>query len=127
MEAINSELLEMQTFLELPFDDSNPQSIVDRANYLEQIMARSGKLLADSEYHRDAFLSGTITATIKEALNEAKWPTAIINKKVDAMCMDYTYLCKWSDRVNRAATHSHQFCITLISKMKAEMQMVRNY
>jgi hypothetical protein len=117
----------MQTFLELPFDDSNGQSIVDRANNLEQIIARSGKLCADAGYHRDDFMSGTITATIKEALNEAKWPTTVITKKVEAMCRDYNYMVKWSERVNRSATHAHQFCITLISKMKAEMQLSRNY
>jgi hypothetical protein len=119
----------MQDFLEQPFDADNPEAIVDRANYLEQIMARSGKLIADAEYHRDTFLSGEITATIKEALNIAKWPVSITAKKIDAMARDYNYTCKWAERVNRTATHCHQFCITLISKAKAEMQMngMRNY
>jgi hypothetical protein len=128
-QEILNELTDMQNFLELPFDGDNPELTVERANYLEQIMARSGKLVADAEYHRDTFLSSEITKVIKEALNEAKWPASITSKKIDAMAKDYNYCCKWSERVNRTATHAHQFCITLISKMKAEMQMngTRNY
>ena len=124
MEQIQGELSEMQGYLELPFDpDSGGQLVVERALELEQIIARSGKLVADAGYHLDNFLGGEIVRTIKEALNESKWPPSITSKKIDAMARDYNFVCKWADRVNRTSTHSHQFCITLISKLKEEMKM----
>jgi hypothetical protein len=99
--------------------------VVDRAKALEYYMARSGKMLADAEYHRDKFMSSEILKIIEDIVKGTNTPASTVNKLVDSIAKDYNYLVKWVDRLNRSCTHSHQFCITLISKMKAEMQMNR--
>lgn len=121
----------MQAYLEPVFNyaKATPDEILERAGTLESMISYSGKLVADANYRRDQFLSGAISETIKEALNIGGWPALVTNKKIDAMAIDYNYVCKWADRVNRSATHCHQFCITAISKIKEEMKMnnQRNY
>ncbi len=118
------ELEEMQPFLESNYDSDNPAACVDRGNELQIIIARTGKMLADAKYWQDQFVNSAITETIAEALGKEKvWSTTTINKKIESLCKDYNYLVKWCERSNRTASHQLDFVRTIISKLKAEMQM----
>jgi hypothetical protein len=120
---IVTELTEMQAILEQDFHADVSEAVVDRAKWLEYAMTRTGKLLADAQYHRDKFVNDAMTAVVKEALKTGGWSASTINKKIDALAADHNHVQVWAERLNRSATHAHQFCITLISKQKEEMRM----
>jgi hypothetical protein len=121
----------MQEYLEAQFEgQDNPEYVTERALWLEAMMARSGKLLADAEYHRDKFLSSEILSIIESIVKGTNTPASTVNKLVDSIAKDYNHSVKWAERVNRTCTHSHQFCITLLSKLKEEAKMAgfsKNY
>ena len=121
--SIQTELQEMQTYLEAHYEIDNPQACVNRALDIGVYMARSGKLLADAEYHRDGFLNGAIADTIKAALEDGGWPAKVIQDKISALAKDYNIVCKWAERVNRTCTHQNSTLITVLSKHKEEMKM----
>lgn len=120
-DQIEKLLQPMQEFTESPYSTDDGASIVNRSEELERIMALSGKLCADAKYHKDKFTNSAIMDTLKEALTQTGWSVSLINKKIESIAMDYNYIEKWADRINRTATHQLDFSRTLLSKIKAEM------
>lgn len=125
MEKLTQEATEIQDFLESHFETDNPEAVIERAKWLEHYMARTGKMLADSEYHRDKFMSSEILKIIEDVVKGSNTPASTVNKLVDSIAKEYNYLVRWTERLNRSCTHHHQFMITLISKYKEEMKMGR--
>jgi hypothetical protein len=121
---IEPELVAMQNFLEMEYDTSNDEQVVTRAQKLEHVVARSGKLCADARYHRDVMTNTAIMDTLKESLAQGGYSPSLINKKVDALCMDYNYVEKWAERVNRSSTHQLEFSRTIISRNKAARSLI---
>jgi|LakMenEpi03Aug12_release.lakeMendotaPanAssembly.Ray.scaffolds.fasta_scaffold483563_2 hypothetical protein len=121
---IEPELLSMQKFLEMEYDTSNDEMVLTRAQKLEHIVARSGKLCADARYHRDVMTSTAIMDTLKESLAQGGYSPSLINKKVDSLCMDFNYIEKWAERVNRTSTHQLEFSRTVISNNKAKRSLI---
>lgn len=119
-EQIEPLLNEMQSFTEAPYSTDDGAAITNRAEELERIMAHSGKLCADAKFHKDKFTNSAIMDTLKESLNQNGWSTSLINKKVESLAMEFNYIEKWADRINRTATHQLDFSRTLLSKIKAE-------
>lgn len=122
IEEIEPKLKEIQDYLQTSYASDEPNEVVDRAQMIEYYMTVSGKLLADGKYHKDKFTNSAIMGTLKEALTGNGWSATVINKKIEALAMDYNYLVNWAERTNRTCTHQLDFCRTLISKHKAEMQ-----
>ncbi len=114
-----SEVARHQSFLEITVSEQ-PEEVVERGNELSVIIARSGKMKADAEYHRDAMMQSEIIALLKDTV-KAQLPATAINKLLDSACKDYNYLATACDRINRSATHQLEWCRTLISKAKAEL------
>lgn len=112
----------MQPFIEAHYDADNPTAVVDRANILESYMALSGKMLADAKYRLSEVMNSVFVKSVKEAVNSGMSPS-LTNKYIDSVCRDYQYLVDWCDRINRSCTHQLEFARTIISKLKAEMQM----
>ncbi|MFV0189105.1 hypothetical protein OBK29_04120 [Empedobacter falsenii] len=118
LDEIELELQSIQEFTEItPSDDVN--EIVQRGNDLIAYLARTTKLLADSKYHKDSKLNSAFMDEIRKI---SQLSASVANKYVDSLCKDENYLINWSERLNRTVTHQIDWCRTIVSKNKAEMQ-----
>lgn len=117
-EQIVKELKIIQSVIDIEMSEE-VQEAVERGNYCSAQLARTGKLLADAKLLRDRKLSSEVVTNLKKVI---ALPASTANKYVDALCFDENYLVNWCERVNRSCTHQLDWCRTLISKAKAEMQ-----
>lgn len=117
-EDIKKELTDIQGFLEITMSEDANEAVV-RGNDLAVYMARTGKLVADSKYHRDQKLRSEM---IKEYQKLLDFPASVAVKYTDTLVENETYLMTWSTRLNASCTHQLDWCRTIISKAKAEMQ-----
>ena len=117
-EQIVKELKIIQSVIDVEMNE-DIQEAIDRGNYCSAQLARTGKLLADAKLIRDRKLSSEVVTNLKKVV---ALPASTANKYVDALCFDENYLVNWCERVNRSCTHQLDWCRTLISKAKAEMQ-----
>lgn len=122
-EQIFASCTEIQAFIEAHYEADNPSAVVDRANVLESYMALSGKMLADAKYRLNEVMHGTFIKSVQEA-GRVNMSVSLTNKYIDSVCKDYQYLVDWCDRINRSCTHQLEFSRTIISKLKAEIQML---
>lgn len=118
LEEIINELKIIQSEIEIELSEDIQQAI-DRGNYCSAMMARTGKLMADAKIHKDRKLNSEVISNMKKIVS---LPASTSNKFVDALCYDENYIVNWCERVNRSCTHQVDWCRTLISKAKAEMQ-----
>lgn len=117
-EDIKKELIEVQSFLEITMSEDANEAVV-RGNDLAVYMARTGKLVADAKYHRDQKLRSEM---IKEYQKLLDFPASVAVKYTDTLVENETYLMTWATRLNASCTHQLDWCRTIISKAKAEMQ-----
>lgn len=119
---LHDELLDMQSFLEESYLSDSPSACIDRLQAMDVKIARSGKLLADAEYHYNAVVNSAILNTLKDAMSE-KMSTSTLNKYIESVAKDYRHLVTFADRVNRSATHSADHLRTIISFTKQQMRV----
>lgn len=122
LDQIQDTCIEIQDFIERPYDADNGAAVVERAQKIEGYMALSGKILADAKYHYNAVFESSFVEAIKQ---NTKVSPSTLNKYLDSLCKDYQYLVDWCDRLNRSCTHHVDFARTIISKLKNEMQHIR--
>lgn len=122
-EDINKELEEIQDFLELTQSEDITEAVY-RGNDLAVYMARSGKLLADAKIHRDTKLNSEVMQNIKSLIS---LPASSANKFIETLTRDENHLVCWADRVNASCSRQLEWCRTIISKGKAEMQALQMY
>ena len=115
---IENELIDIQGFLEVTMSEDANEAVL-RGNDLAVYMARTGKLVADSKYHRDQKLRSEM---IKEYQKLLDFPASVAVKYTDTLVEKETYLMTWATRLNASCTHQLDWCRTIISKAKAEMQ-----
>lgn len=118
LEEIINELRIIQSEIETELSE-DIQEAIDRGNYCSAMMARTGKLMADAKIHKDRKLNSEVITNMKKIV---ALPASTANKFIDSLCYDENYIVNWCERVNRACTHQLDWCRTLISKAKAEMQ-----
>jgi uncharacterized protein YpuA (DUF1002 family) len=99
------------------------EEAVSRGNDLAAYISRTGKLLADAKYHLNEKKKSDVFEVLEKTAKQAGATATAINAIVNSLCKEEQYLVDWSDRCNRAATHQLDWCRTLISKAKAEMQI----
>lgn len=119
-EKISNSCTEIQAFLESHYEADNADACVNRGQVAEQYMALTSKLLADAKYHEQSLLNSKFIEAVKHG-NEHKMNASTLNKYIDTLVADYTYLVNWCERLNKACTHSVEFQRTIISKLKQEM------
>ena len=122
-EDINKELEEIQDFLELTQSEDITEAVY-RGNDLAVYMARSGKLLADAKIHRDTKLNSEVMQNIKSLIS---LPASSANKFIETLTRDENHLVCWADRLNASCSRQLEWCRTIISKGKAEMQALQMY
>lgn len=124
--GILEELRAIDDFLNITMSEDAEEAVL-RGNDLAVHIARSGKLLADAKYHFNEKMKDEVFITIRETAKQAGATATAINALVKSLCRDEQYLVDWCDRVNRAATHQLDWCRSVLSKAKTEMQYMSNY
>ncbi|WP_203229289.1 hypothetical protein [Paenimyroides tangerinum] len=122
-EKIQTELEEIQNFLELTQSEDINEAVY-RGNELAVYMARSGKLLADAKIHREEKLNSEVMREIKSLIS---LPASTSNKFIETLTREENHLVNWADRLNAACSRQLEWCRTIISKGKAEMQALQMY
>lgn len=125
-EQIFQELTQIDSYLNITMSE-NPEEAVQRGNDLAVYVARSGKLLADAKYWLNQAMNSETMKTLTETAKSAKATATAINALVNSLCREERYIVDWCERCNRTATHQLSWCVTIISKAKAEMQMSNMY
>lgn len=125
-DQILAELTNIDSYLNITMSE-NAEEAVNRGNDLAVYVARSGKLLADSKYWLNDAMKSEVIEALRDTGKEAKATAKAINALIDSLCREEQYLVDWCERINRTATHQLSWCVTVISKAKAEMQMAGSY
>lgn len=99
----------------------NIEEIVERGNALIVYINRTGKMLADAKYHLNTVRKSDIMKIIQEIIPE-KLSAKVQNTLVDTSALEQQYLVDWCERLNRTAVHQLDWCRTVISLAKSEMQ-----
>lgn len=115
--GIEAELMSIQSFTEETMSENATEAVL-RGNDLAVYMSRTGKLLADAKCHRDNKLNSEIVQQMKTISGLAP---SVATKYIDTVCKQENYLMNWAERLNRTTTHQLDWCRTVISKAKAEM------
>lgn len=117
------EAQEIQDFLEsVPDNNEDPNELAIRLTYLNNYMARSGKMLADAKQMQDSAISAAYAEHSKAIL---KMPATIAMKFIASQTVTENYLVNWLDRINRTCTHQSDNIRTQISFAKEQMILTR--
>lgn len=125
-EQILTELQSIDSLLNMTMSEDAAEA-VQRGNDLAVYIARTGKLLADSKFWLNQSMNSEVIQALKETAKEARVTATAVNALINSICREERYLVDWCERCNRAATHQLSWCVTVISKAKAEMQMSGSY
>ena len=111
----------MQVYLETE-TGPEPQHLIDRAELLTILIAKSGQCLAEAKYIQDQVINAGLMNAIGEGL-ETKLSPSLINQFVKSNAKEVNLLVNWFDRINAAATHQLDSTRTIISYKKAELSL----
>jgi len=111
----------MQTYLETPAGHE-PQELIDRIEYLNILIAKSGQLLAEAKFIQDELVNKGLLQAMEDGLDKKLTPS-LINKFVSSSAKNINYLVNWADRINASATHQLDGVRTIISYKKAELNL----
>lgn len=125
-DEIVEELKTIDAFLNITISEQIEEA-VERGNDLTVYIARSGKLLADARYHLNEKLKDEVFETLRMTSKQAGASHTAVNTIIKSLCKEEQYVVDWCERINRACTHELDWCRTLISKAKTEMQYSSNY
>lgn len=114
-------LSKMQAFLETPAGHE-PQELIDRIEYLNILVAKSGQLLAKAKFIQDDIVNTGLMQAMEQELDKKLSPS-LVNKFVNSSAKNINYLVNWADRINAAATHQLDGIRTIISYKKAELNL----
>lgn len=112
---------EVQRILETPCSDI-PELIQERGSELAVRLSRSVVMLADAKYILNE-RKETELLKILDEINKHKYSSKIQNALLDSICKKEKYLVDLLERQNAAITHNIDWCRTLMSNARAEMQM----
>ncbi|MDV7696258.1 hypothetical protein N6B72_04910 [Chryseobacterium soli] len=101
----------------------NPEEIILWSTEALTYLARTAKLIADAQYHKDRKMRSELTEQIKTITS---FSASTANKFVDSLMEEENYLLKWAERLNAAFARQIDFSRTLISKAKEELKYTHN-
>lgn len=118
---IKQELENIQFHSEITLSE-NPDEVILWANDALVHLARTGKLIADAQYHKDRKMRSELTEQIKTITT---FSPSTANKFVDSLMEEESYLLKWAERLNAALARQIDFARTIISKAKEELRLTK--
>ena len=96
-----------------------PNDIIDRINNLSVLISQSGEYLAAANYYKDALISSEIMRVMKEGIIDKLSMTAI-NKLVNSLAKEESFLVNQLDRINSAGVHQLDGLRSVLSYRKIE-------
>ena len=118
---IEEEARQYQQFLEQPATD-NPDEMANRLGELNNVLARTGMLLAEAKAIRDAKQA----ALFRDEFPRIKSLSPTVAKTyIEARCMEENRLVNWLERLNRACVHIGDNMRTLISLAKENLRLIK--
>ena len=125
MNPILDELQQYQTFLEEHITEEI-ESIILRGNELAVIISRSGYMVADAKRTLNAKMQSEVFESLKQIAKETPYASArTVNALIDSLCREERFVYDWAERINKSATHTLEYCRTLISLAKQERYSTR--
>lgn len=123
LEELESECLLHEQVINLTCSEQ-PEEALQRGNDLSVIIARTGKMLADAQYHRDNALSNTIEQAHRDGTSSSMSASSF-NKYVASCTSVENFICTWVERIHRTAEKQLEWTRTIISYAKEEMRLSR--
>ena len=117
-EQLQSKADSMNAYLQEKASDE-PNDIIDRINNLSILISQSGECLAAANYYKDTLIHSEIMKIMREGMVDRLSATAL-NKLVNALAKEESYLVNQFDRINSAAVHSLDGLRSVLSYRKAE-------
>ena len=102
------------------------EDVLDRGNIVSELINRTGKMVADSEYHLDSFRTSEIMSILKDTA-KLQLPASVMKQLVDSACKDYNHLAKRCERLNKAAVHQLDWLRTVVSNAKSEREASKGF
>ncbi len=99
--------------------NDEPNDIIDRINNLSILISQSGEYLAAANYYKDTLIHSEIMKIMREGMVDRLSATAL-NKLVNALAKDESYLVNQFDRINSAAVHQLDGLRSILSYRKQE-------
>ncbi len=120
IENLEKEADDVYSFLDISVEDDIIQA-TEKGNLLAVYINRTGRMLAEAKYHLNEAMNYEAVKIIKE-ITSSKYSAKVQNALVDSVCKRERYLVDRIEQLNKTAKYQINFCITVISKIKAEMQ-----
>jgi len=111
----------IQQFAEITMSGEMDEAVA-RGNDLQVYMARTGAMLADAKYWLNTSRKSEAVKAIAKILKAGALSAGVQNAMIDGVCENEQRLVDTLDRLNRTCTHQLDWCRTIVSKGKAEMQ-----
>jgi len=126
---ISKELLQpkadaMNAYLQEKANDE-PHDIIERINNLSILISQSGEYLAAANYYKDTLIHSEIMKIMREGMVDRLSATAL-NKLVNALAKDESFLVNQFDRINSAGVHQMDALRSVLSYRKTEFSSL-NY
>lgn len=102
------------------------EDVLDRGNIVSELINRTGKMVADAEYHLDSFCTSEIMSILKDTA-KLQLPASVMKQLVDSACKDYNHLAKRCERLNKAAVHQLDWLRTVVSNAKSEREASKGF
>jgi len=102
------------------------EDALERGTVVSELINRTGKMVADAEYHLDSFRTSEIMSILKDTAKQ-QLPPSIMKQLIDSACKDYNYLAKRCDRLNRASVHKLDWLRTVVSNAKSEREASKGF
>lgn len=124
-EDIHNELVNIDSYLNTTISE-DAEEAVERGNDLATYLARSGKLMADANYHLNNAMKAEVMEVLRENAKKAGVSHTATNALIKSLCKEEQFLSDWAERTHKTTTRQLDWCRTLISKAKEEMRLSGN-
>lgn len=117
-EQLSKEADTIQAFLEITCSEDIGEATA-RGCDLAVHIASSGAMIAEAKYILDKAIRGSI---LNEAKAHINLPASILVMLIKASVEEEELLFNRIEQINKSCKYQHDWCRTLVSKAKAEMQ-----
>ena len=108
----------MNAYLQKP-SGSDPNDLIDRIENLSIMISQSGEYLAAAKYYHDSLIHSELMKVVKDGYVDRLTATAL-NKLVNALAKEESYLVNQFDRINSSAVHQLDGLRSVLSYRKSE-------
>lgn len=123
LEELESECLLHEQVINLTCSEQ-PEEALQHGNDLTVIIARTGKMMADAQYHRDNAISNAIEKTVETGMSD-RLSASALTKYVNSCTSTENFIYTWIERIHRTAEKQLDWTRTIISYAKEEMRLSR--